>query len=90
MAVPPRLTAAQMFWWSTGLLLGSFVLSWLAGHPDALVRTQWLASVLVTLTSVGYTLGLTGVVGSFVVRALEPRGVRVPDAPRNVDREQNV
>lgn len=87
--MPPRLTAAQMFWWSTGVFGGSFVLSWLLGVSGALVESQWAVSALVMLSSACFTLGLTGVVGSFVVRALEPRRVS-REAPHNVDREQNV
>ncbi|NKY39867.1 hypothetical protein [Cellulomonas septica] len=89
MDLPPRLSAAQMLWWSVGLLVVATVVSEIAQ------RTQWffgggtLAMYLAMLLNVVHTLGVTGIVGAFVVRALEPRHVS-REAPHNVHREQNV
>lgn len=89
MALPPRLSAAQMFWWSIGLLVGATVVSQIAQQAQWFFGGGTLAMVIATLLNVAHTLGVTGVVGAFVVRALEPRHT-LRDAPKNVDREQNV
>ncbi|GEM_PF-3306651 len=90
MRVPPRLTASQLFWWSGGLIAGSFVCGWLVSLVASSISSMALASLVVHVQSLAYGLGIAGVAGSFVVRALEPRGSAPAQSPRNVDREQNV
>ncbi|MDC7123209.1 hypothetical protein OMK64_16890 [Cellulomonas fimi] len=85
----PRLSAVQMFWWSVGLLVGGAVVN------EVLTRSGWFfrggsgVMLVATLMNLAQTFGVTGIVGAFVVRALEPRHV-AREAPHNVDREQNV
>ena len=89
MDLPPRLSAGQMFWWSVGLLVGTTVVTQVAQHVGWFFGGGAVAMVLAILLNVTHVLGVTGIVGAFVVRALEPRRVS-REAPHNVDREQNV
>ncbi|WP_273653475.1 hypothetical protein [Cellulomonas fimi] len=86
----PRLSAVQMFWWSVGLLVGGAVANEVLARSVGFLGGggSWVVLVA-TLMNLAQTLGVTGVVGAFVVRALEPRRV-AREAPQNVDREQNV